>query len=174
PAHLQVDVADPFESEAHRRPAGGVLVPGLPDAAGGSEPVGVNAREFAQVLRADLLLSLEEQPDPERQRADARLVRLDRLKPRHEVPLVVGGPTAVEEPVAYGRLEGRRRPLIERVRRLDVVVVVHQERPRAGALLADDRRRPVGYALGARGEAGATGAVEHEASRFLEPALLRG
>ena len=134
----------------------------------------MGTREFVQVLGPDLFLALEEDPYRERQRANGRLVRLDRLQPGHKVALVVGGATAVQEPVAHGRFERRRRPFVERVGRLDVVVVVHQERPRAGTLLADDRRRPSDHALGGRVEAGADRALEHRARRLVDPALLGG
>ncbi len=55
--------------------------------------------------------------------------------------LVVGHAAAEQEALALGRLERRRRPLVERIRGLHVVVVVDEERALAPAGLADDRGR---------------------------------
>ena len=48
--------------------------------------------------------------------------------------LVVGGATAMETAVAQRRLERRRHPLVEGIRRLDVVVPIDQERRRIGSM----------------------------------------
>ena len=172
-AHHEVDVADPLEPEVHRRPPGRVLVPGLPDAAVRAKAIGVRADEILQVRGPDLLLALEEDAHPQRERTDGRLVRLDGLEPGHEVALVVRRPAAEQEAVARDRLERRGRPLAERLRRLDVVVVVDEERARAAPLLADDGRWTARDALGRRGEPGARRAREDRVRRLLDRAVLR-
>src|SRR5438067_193738 len=169
----EVDVADALEPEVHRRPAGSVLVPGLPDAAVRAQLLRVRARELVQVRRADLLLALEQHADPERQRTDGRLVRLDGLEPRHEIALVVRGAAAEQQPVARGRLERRRRPLAEGVGRLDVEVVVDEQGALATPLLADDRGGSAGGALGRRGEAGPRRPRKYRAGGLLDGAVLR-
>ena len=82
----------------------------------------------------DLLLALDEELDGQRQLAPDREQRLDGRQSRDEVALVVGHTPGVEAPVTDRRLERRREPLLERVRRLDVVVVV-EEQGRGGAAL---------------------------------------
>ncbi len=53
---------------------------------------------------------------------------LDRLRVDVDLPLVVDDAATPEAPVALGRLEGRRRPLAQRIDGLHVVVAVHEER----------------------------------------------
>src|SRR5581483_8665269 len=106
-AHAQLEVRDAFEAEADRRAAGGVLVARLPDAAVGRETIAVRGDEGGEMLRADLLLALEEDTDAQRQLAERRAIRLDRLQARHEVALVVRHAAAVEHAAVLDRLERR-------------------------------------------------------------------
>ncbi len=96
------------------------------------------------MLAAVLLLALDQEADPAGERADRREVGLDRPDPGQELALVVGRAPGVEATVAHGRLVRRRRPQLERDRRLDVVVLDRVQRPGSRADLADHQRRDVG------------------------------
>ena len=164
PTDAQLEVRDPLEAEADRRPAGGVLVPGLPDAAIGAKSVAVLRDERGEMLRADLLLALVEDADAQRQLADRVAVRLDRLQPRHEVAFVVGDAPSEEHAVALGGLERGCLPF--------VVVVVHQERAVTAADLADDGRRSSVDAQRLRRDAGLLGAGEHSGGGLIDGRTL--
>src|SRR5439155_15357391 len=84
-------------------------------------------------------LPLDQKPE-----IDTRVGGIDRLQQAEDLPLVVGGATRVELAVAQRRLERRRRPLGEWIRRLHVVVPVDQERRgtgNVGTLAPDDGMR---------------------------------
>ena len=142
PADAKLDVGDALQPTRDRRAARGVLVARLPDAAIGPKTTGVTGDECGEVRGPALLLALVEHSYPKWELADRRAIGLDRLQPRDQIALVVGHAPAEEKAVALGRLEGRRGPLVQRIGRLDVVVVVDEQRALAAAGLADDRRRP--------------------------------
>src|SRR5204863_7934017 len=123
---------------------------------------------------AALLLALVEHADPERQLADRRSVGLDGLKAREEIALVVRKAAGEEKAVALGRLKWGRRPLVERIRRLDVVVVVNKQRAIAAAGFADDRRRSTIDGESFRGDA-ASGlrTVKHDPRGLRDANALR-
>src|SRR5438093_6462204 len=171
-ARAQLDVGDALEPARDRRPAGRVLVPRLPDAAVGPQAVGVPLDEGGEVLRPDLFLALVQHAHAERELADRRAVRLDRLEPRHEVALVVGDAATEEKAVALGRLERRGRPLLERLGGLDVVVVVDEQRAVAGSGLADDRGRSAVDARRLGGDPGTSRSREDDAGGLLDADLL--
>src|SRR5439155_1480190 len=171
-ARAQLDVGDALEPARDRRPAGRVLVPRLPDAAVGPQAVSVPLDEGGEVLRPDLFLALVQHAHAERELADRRAVRLDRLEPRHEVALVVGDAATEEKAVALGRLERRGRPLLERLGGLDVVVVVDEQRAVAGSGLADDRGRSAVDARGLGGDPGTSRSREDDAGGLLDADLL--
>ena len=100
------------------------------------------ADERLEVRAADLLLALEDDADVDRQRPGLPEVRLERLDVHEQLPLVVGGAAREQLVVAHRRLERRRRPQLERVDRLHVVVPVEEHRRRAGRVqpvAVDDR-----------------------------------
>ena len=92
---------------------------------------------------AALLLTLDRHPQVDGQSAAFRLHRVaDGGDQRHVVRLAVAGAARVDLAIADGRLERRRLPLLERVRGLDVVVAVDEERGRplgSGPLGVDGR-----------------------------------
>src|SRR5256885_16352828 len=69
-------------------------------------------------------------------------MRSDGLQEGRSFTIVEGYASSVEKAAALGRVEGRRGPLVQRIGRLHVVVVVDEQRALAAASLADDRRRP--------------------------------
>src|SRR5438093_8102955 len=140
-AHAELEICDALETQRDRRPAGGVLIPRFPDAPVRPESIRVPVDELGQMLGADLLLALVEDAHAERQLAHRRAVGLDRLKARDEVAFVVGYAACEQMAIAFGRLERRGVPLVERIGRLYVVVVVDQQRLFTVARLADDRGR---------------------------------
>src|SRR5438477_13093702 len=97
--------------------------------------------ECGEMRRAALLLAVVQHADPKRELAHRGAVRVDRLEARHQIALVVGNAAAVEKAVALRRLEGWRLPLVERIRRLHVVVVINKKGAIAATGLADDCRR---------------------------------
>jgi hypothetical protein len=126
------------------------------------------------VLGTDLLLALVEDAHAQRQLAERRAVRLDRLETRHEIALVVRYPAREEMAVALGRLERWRLPLVERVGRLHVVVVVHEQRLLAATGLAHDRRRTAASAQALRVDAGSARALQYRARGLVDGGLLCG
>ena len=138
---VEPDVQHAFEPECDLWPAVGEEAGAFPETAVGAEQLGVAADDLLEVRAGDLLLALDDPAD--RHRRDIQ--RADRRQPHRELGLVVGRAARVEPPVAHRRLERRGLPELDRVDRLDVVVVVEQQRPRARAakLPVDRRRRAV-------------------------------
>ena len=126
------------------------------------------------MLRAAILLALVEHADAQGQLADRRSIRLEGLQARHEVALVVRDAPAEEEATALRRLERRRLPLVERIRRLDVVVVVDEERAGPATRLTDDRRRAAVGAKSLSPDARAARTFEDERGGVLDADPLRG
>ena len=86
------------------------------------------------------------------------------VQQRQEVALVVGGAAREDAPVAHRGLERRRRPRLERARRLHVVMAVDQDRGgvlAGGSQLAHGERMPVPDALQAGLAAGLHDALHH-------------
>ena len=96
------------------------------------EPVRVPLDERRQVHAADLLLTLDEDDHVHGQRAPRRELRLERLHVHPQLSLVVHGPAREHLAVPDRGLEWRRRPELERLGRLHIVVAVdeHGRRPR--------------------------------------------
>ncbi len=84
--------------------------------------------EVIEVDAADFFLSLDEEPDVERQAAGLLHVGLDRLDVHEHLALVVGRAARVNLAVAHGCLKRRRRPEIQRIDRLHVVMAVEENR----------------------------------------------
>ena len=91
---------------------------------------------------SDLLLALDEELEVERQAPGLLHVRLDRLDVHEDLALVVRRAARVDLAVAHRRLERRRRPEIQRIDRLHVVVAVEEDRrlPRCVEPVAVDHR----------------------------------
>ncbi len=96
------------------------------------QPVAMLGEKRLEVRRADLFLALDDDLHVERQCAAHAQVRLDRGEVHEHLALVVDAAAPVELAVADLRVERRRRPKIERVDRLDVVVAVDHDRRLAG------------------------------------------
>ena len=97
---------------------------------GGEEPA-VPLQERLEAGRADLLLALDEELEVQGQPARGLEPGAHRGDVGDEGALVVHRSPPVEAPVALGRLEGRRHPLLRPARRLHVVVAVDEQRGRA-------------------------------------------
>jgi len=90
-------------------------------------------------LPAHFFLALDDELHVDRQLAAMALhQRLDGLDLHPQLALVVDCAAGVDVLVALGRLERRRDPLVQRLRRLDVIMRVAQDRGLAG------RVQPVG------------------------------
>ena len=77
-------------------------------------------------LPADFFFAFEDDAHVERQRLLAASSDSSALTCAHDLALVVDGAAGVEVAVALGRLEGRRKPFVERIGRLHVVVAVEK------------------------------------------------
>ncbi len=99
----------------------------------GGEQVAVLLQERAQVHGSAFLFALDEKIQVDRQLAAGPEVRFGRLGVDEELPLVVARAPPVEGAVTHGRLEGRRVPQVEGIRRLYVVMPVYEHR---GAVVA--------------------------------------
>ena len=97
----------------------------------GAEHGLVGADEVVEVGAPHFLLALEQHLDVHRQPAVLRQVRLDRLHVHEDLALVVDGAAGIELAVAHGGVERRRRPQLDRIHRLHVVVAVEEDRRRA-------------------------------------------
>ena len=132
---------------------------------------------------AGLLLALHQHPHVQRQRARLRELA-GHVQQRIEVALVVAGPAGVQALAPDRRLERRRRPLVDGVRRLDVVVAVDEHRRRVLAaraqlahhqrvarLVADDLGRPPG---GLRSSSGTHSAARSMSAGSPPPDEIEG
>jgi hypothetical protein len=104
----------------------------------------VLAREGRQMRAPHLLLALHHEPEAHGEAADDLADRGLRERLRRGISLRVGHSAREELPVLNDRVERRAPPLLERVHRLHVVVVVEDERrsARGAGDLADHQRRP--------------------------------
>jgi len=127
------------------------------------------------VRTAHLLLALEDEADRKRQLAERALVRLDRAQSRDQVALVVRDAARPDATIADVGPEGLVAPQLERLGRLDVVVVVQLKLAgaRAGDNAVDDRWPALELdALG--GSADRAGHVLDHRGGFQEPDAVRG
>ena len=129
--HAQLEGEDPLHAAVRDRPASGVDAAELPQTAISAQPLGVRVDVRRQVRAADLLFPLDQKRQTERKLAVALAVGAQRREARDQLALVVGRPAPVPGAVAFGQLERRRGPGVQRVLRLHVVVVVQQQRRRA-------------------------------------------
>ncbi len=92
----------------------------------------VDLEELHQVLRADLLLALDEHLDVDRQRVAGLAVGGDGAEEGGDRALVVGGAAGEEPAVAARQLPRVGLPLLDEVDRLHVVVGVQEDGRLAG------------------------------------------
>jgi len=130
-ARDKLDITNPFGTAMNGWLLQRVTPTGFPQTAIGAQQVGVLMAELLQVNRADFLLALDQKVDFYRQRALGRQPGLNRLKPQHQVAFVVGHAACKQLPIAWRWIESRRDPTIQRLGRLDIVVIVDQQRARA-------------------------------------------
>jgi hypothetical protein len=143
---LELDIEHALRAEDQRRPPARIKVGGLDERQVARELRGVASDVVLDGRAVDFLLALEQELDRDRQLAACREHGLDRRETRHQVALVIGDAAGMEPSVANGRLEWWREPLLERIGRLDVVVVVEQERRRRSAGdLGEGAWRVVGF-----------------------------
>ena len=119
-------VGDAAQAVGDGRHSGGELAAVADDHAIAREPVGVFFEEFLQRHAADLLFALDQELEVQRQAAFDGDPGLDALQVREQLALVVGGAAGVEFAVAAGGLERGRRPFLQRLDRLHVVMAVDQ------------------------------------------------
>jgi hypothetical protein len=125
------------------------------------------------------LLALHQESDPAGELAERLPVGLDHLQPEQQVPLVVGDAPRVQPPIAEGWLVGRAGPELDRVGRLDVVVLDADQRSAARAGLSHDDGRSAFSAVvldrldREPGRAKPVGRPCGRASQLVEPAGLR-
>jgi hypothetical protein len=126
-ADLDLQRHQAAERDGHGREAG-IQVAGVGEHHGvGVEAPPVLTQELPQMLGADLLLALDHHAHVERELARAAHPAVHRRGVDEDARLVVGGPAAVEAPLAHGGLEGRRSPGALLTGRLDVVVRVEEQ-----------------------------------------------
>src|SRR5256712_10326132 len=107
----------------------------------------VRAEERSEVRAPDFLLALDDELQVDRRPALDALPCLDREELHDEVALRIRAASAPELAVLDHRVERISLPFVERVDRLDVVVLIHEERRLAlvdDHLTEDDVRPAVG------------------------------
>ena len=92
------------------------------------QPLLIRLHEIPQIHAADFLLAFHHHLDVHRKLAVGIAQRFERFDVDVNLAFVVRRAPAVDIAVADGRLEGRRRPQIERFGRLHVVVPVEENR----------------------------------------------
>jgi hypothetical protein len=125
--HFQLDAEGTAQGFGHCRAAGPQHRHIGHDGGIGPPGVLVVGDEIAQVGAADLLFAFEDALHIDGKRAGAAQPAFERLDVGEHLSLVVGGATAVEAVAAQGRRKGRRDPVCERLRWLNVVVPVDQD-----------------------------------------------
>jgi hypothetical protein len=131
-AQVDLEVDEPAHGRDQRRHVLGDH-PGVRDqdeVAG--QAVGVLAEEGVDRGRARLLLALHEELDVHGQAAVGGQQVAHGRDLEVDLALVVGGAAGAQAAVAHGRLERRRRPLLQRVGGLHVVVAVDGDGGRLG------------------------------------------
>ena len=131
--HTQLYVEQAATSELDGRPSrvveGGAR---FPQASVRGKLSSVLVRDLLEGLGSDLFLALDQEAQCHRQGAQ-RLQRFEGVDPSHHVRFVIGDPASDDPPILLNRFEGRRGPQVDRVHRLDVVVLVEQQRAASGS-----------------------------------------
>ena len=139
----QLDIEYPLEPQDDRRDVIVVQPAELPNAAVASQASALGTNELAQVPATRLLFALDDPLDRAGQLPRGLQPSFHRLEPRDDVRLVVRGPAGVEHPIADLRRPGIALPQLQRLRRLNVIMIIEYKRLVAAALqLTVDHRRP--------------------------------
>ncbi len=139
--YTQLRVQDALQAQRDDKAVALIQRPALPEAPVGGQQDPVRPHERRQAGAADLLLTIDDELDGERDLPVRPPVAGDGLHPRHHVAAVVSDPAREDLAVARVRRERAGVPLLQRLRRLDVAVVVHEQgRLAAPDAPADDRR----------------------------------
>jgi hypothetical protein len=97
----------------------------------GAQRLAMSGDKGCEITAADLLLPLDQHGDAAWERTVLALPCPERAEPHHHLPLIVDrtarDDSATVRPLDDCRLKRGRRPQIERVRRLHVVVTVVQQ-----------------------------------------------
>ena len=110
------------------------------------QPMPVPLQEPQKAGTSHLFLALDEEREAQRQARIPFEEPADRRNVRHQRALVVGRAAPPEAALPLHRLERRRPPQLQRIRRLDVIVAVDDDvRPRGGpAALGENDRMQFG------------------------------
>src|SRR6266568_3778954 len=129
--HTQFHTQETFQpgSDGNRT----LLIPRarLPETGISLQHVLVGAGKITQAWAADLLLSFNQEAHPTWQRSMRLAPGPHGPKARNQVALVIGNTTSIQTTIPDGCLERWRAPGLQRLRRLDIVVVVDGETTRA-------------------------------------------
>jgi len=146
----------------------------LPDRGVGPKPAGVLLDPGREVGAADLLLALGQPGDVAGVGTGDGADRVERRETADELALVVLRTSRKDRAVPLGEIEGRTLPQVQRLRRLDVVVVVEEEGsgPVGPARMAEDH----GVAAGGRDLDGEAALLQHPGDEggALVDALVAG
>ncbi len=159
-AHVDLEIGQATQAVADRRHVAIEHRRVADDDDVGLEQVLVGLDEVVEVGAAHLFLAFEDDLDVHRQRAGLRQVRFDGLHVHEDLALVVDRAARVELAVAHRGFERRRRPELQRIDRLHVVVAVEEDGGRASGAepFGVDHRMP--------GRLDETGAVHADAGEF--------
>ena len=130
--NAQLQVANPSHSEIELGPTVRIYSAGLPDAGVGGQQVLICLDKRFHPGTADLLFPLDQELYAGRMPAGHLFHRIDGGQPRYDVALVIRNPPGVHLAVPDARLERRCVPQVQRLRRLNVVVVVEDDRAVGG------------------------------------------
>src|SRR5687768_11593009 len=137
--HVDLEVREPTQRRKYGRLAGREHRGVGDDDCFAREQVLLRLDELLEMIAPHFLLTLGDEDDVHRKPAACDEMRLERLDVKEKLSLVVHGSARVDVAVTHRRLEGRRRPELERLGWLHVVVAVHQNgrSSRCPAPLAD-------------------------------------
>ncbi len=131
-AHGNLPADEPAQRRRQRRNALGEYRRVRHDDHVARQPLLFAREKWLEVRGADFFFAFDHDFDVDGQLAVDAQVRLDRGDVHQALALVVDRAATVQLAVAHRRVERRRRPQLERVDRLHVVMAVDQHRRRAG------------------------------------------
>ena len=98
------------------------------------EQIFMSFDQSRKIFTADFFFSLEDDFDVRRKRSAVFQECFNRFDVNKNLTLIVRCAPCIKIAIAYGRLEWRCFPFIERIFRLDIVMTVNKERRRAGSI----------------------------------------